>query len=135
MTYSKRIIYYATKKQIKSQPSCILYKVSCLLDKGVEPWYIEDSELLLALKNNEISVYDTPPIDISGADYSVIECDINKTNIADFYTYNEVSIPTDKIVWRTFIFFYDNDLKHPLFGKFSNILKLEPFFRSLVAVS
>jgi hypothetical protein len=133
MPHSKRIIYYAERKKVDAQPSCDMYKITCLLDRGVEPWYIEDNDLQAALHDNGIFVNGSA-IDINGADYSVIECDTVRTNLLDFYSYDEVIHPTEMIVWRTFCFFYDTDLKHPLFCKYSNIEALEPFFSKIVAV-
>jgi hypothetical protein len=131
----KVLIYYAKKAAITAESSCILYIVNCLLDKGTDPWLMNDSDFNQF--NKIIKVNDIIPqgnrykLETENDTLYLQACDAGKMNMEDFYTYNEAK-NEDILQWRTFRFFYDTKLGQPIFGSFSNVEWLEPFFRHLI---
>jgi hypothetical protein len=124
------IVYYAEKATLPSQPSCIIFKINCLLDGGEKPWIIEDDDIADILKDNGITTLGEPYY-IEDADIYAVQCDIVNTNIDDFYNFNDAP-SKDIIMWRTFRIFYDTYIGHSIFGNFNNINELEPFFSKIV---
>lgn len=129
-THSKRIIYYASYTQISSQLNCYIFKINCLLDNGITHWTIGDNELQDTLSANDI-IMKGRVIDIDNTEYSIINCDHEKMNMGDFYTYNEAK-GKDILMWREFNILYDINIKQPIFGKYSNIDELDKIFEYII---
>jgi hypothetical protein len=127
----KIVIYYAEKAQLSSQPSCVMFKINCLLDGGEKPWTIEDDDITNVLKENGISILGTPHY-IEEADIYAVHCDIENTNLDDFYNFDDAPCK-DIIMWRKFRIFYDTYIGRSIFGNFNNINELEPFFSKIVS--
>lgn len=120
------IVYYGEYMKSQIQENCYIFRINCLLDNGIYPWVIDNDENILT-DNGIITSY--APVKMTN--YSIIQCEPDKMNIDDFYTYSEAK-GNDILMWRTFTIIYDNGMQQPIFGKYSNIDELDEMFEYII---